>query len=200
MKRHAPAAARNGGPLGDVLAKELPATGLVLEVASGSGEHALLFARRFPRLDWQPSDPDAEALASIAAWREEHGPENLRAPIHLDAADAGWPVERADALLCVNMIHISPWPATEGLVAGAARLLGPGAPLIVYGPFLEAGVATAASNRAFDADLRRRDARWGLREATALDRLAASHGFERTARHGMPANNLTLVYCRRPSA
>jgi SAM-dependent methyltransferase len=196
VKRHAPATARNGGPLGDVLAQELPATGLVLEVASGSGEHALLFARRFPLLDWQPSDPDAEALASIAAWREVDGPRNLRAPIRLDAAEPAWPVVRADAVLCVNMIHITPWSATEGLMAGAGRLLAPGGPLVVYGPFVEAEVETAASNLAFDADLRRRDPRWGLREGSALDRLAGSHGFARTARHAMPANNLALVYRR----
>lgn len=196
MKRHAPATARNGGPLGDVLAQELPERGLVLEIASGSGEHALLFARRFPNLDWQPSDADPEALASIADWREEAGPANLLPPLQLDAAANGWPIARADALLCVNMIHISPWAAAEGLVTGTARLLAPGAPLIVYGPFIEKGVETAPSNRAFDADLRRRNGCWGLRETAALDRLAAAHGLARTARHAMPANNLTLVYHR----
>lgn len=196
MKRHAPATARNGDPLGDVLGRELPASGTVLEVASGSGEHALLFARRFPNLDWQPSDADSEALASIAAWREENGPANLLPPITLDAADGDWPVVRAEAVLCVNMVHISPWRATEGLLVGASRVLGQGAPLIVYGPFVEDDVPTAPSNRAFDADLRRRDPRWGLRELGAVDRLAAANGFTRTARYEMPANNLTLVYRR----
>ena len=116
MKRYAPAAGRNVLPIGDVLAEELPESGLVLEIASGSGEHALAFARRFPALDWQPSDPDPEAIASIAAWREEEGPGNLRSPVKLDAAAEGWPVASAAAILCINMVHISPWCATEGLM------------------------------------------------------------------------------------
>lgn len=197
MKRHAPATARNGGPLGDVLAIELPSSGLVLEIASGSGEHALLFANRFPQLEWQPTDTDPGALASIAAWRAENGPENLRAPVTLDASEADWPIERADAVLCVNMVHISPWEASEGLFAGAGRILRPGAPLVLYGPFIEAEVGTAASNRAFDADLRARDPRWGLRDVADLDALATRHGLARTARHAMPANNLALVWRKR---
>lgn len=194
MKRHAPAAARNSGPLGDVLASELPSSGLVLEVASGTGEHALLFANRFADLEWQPSDAEPAALESIAAWREENGPDNLRAPLRLDAASEEWPINAADAVLCVNMIHIAPWTAAEGLFAGAARVLPTGAPLILYGPFREDGVPTAPSNLAFDADLRRRDPRWGLRELAAIDRQAGSQGFARAARHAMPANNLTVVY------
>lgn len=196
MRRHAPATSRNGGPLGDVLARELPASGLVLEVAAGTGEHAILFARRFPGLEWQPTDPDPSALASMAAWRAESGCANLRAPLPLDAAARDWPVDRADAILCVNMTHISPWAATEGLFAGAGRLLEAGAPLVLYGPFVEADVETARSNLAFDADLRRRDPRWGLRETAQLGRLAKGHGLVRTARHAMPANNLTLVFRR----
>lgn len=196
MKRHAPATSRNGGPLGDVLAQELPGRGLVLEIASGSGEHALLFANRFAGLEWQPSDSEPASLDSIAAWREENGPANLRAPLRLDAAADEWPIDAADAVLCVNMVHIAPWAAAEGLFAGAARVLPGGAPLILYGPFLEQDVETAPSNLAFDADLRRRDPRWGLRDLAQVDRLARARGFARTARQAMPANNLTLVYRR----
>ena len=194
MKRYAPAAGRNVLPIGDVLAEELPESGLVLEIASGSGEHALAFARRFPTLDWQPSDPDPEAIASIAAWREEDGPDNLQSPVKLDAAAEDWPVASAAAVLCINMIHISPWSATEGLVRHAAAVLDAGNPLILYGPFLEDDVETAPSNIAFDESLKARNPAWGLRDLSAVDRLARASGFNRTERYPMPANNLTLVY------
>ncbi len=197
MKRHAPATARNSEPLAKILDQELPGTGLVLEVASGSGEHAVFMARHFPRLTWQPSDLDGRALDSVAAWREEAGLANLCEPFVLDAASDRWPIESADALLCVNMIHISQWDATEGLFRNATHLLPPGAPLIVYGPFFEDEVETAPSNNAFDADLRRRNPEWGLRNVDRVDALGVSSGFARTARHEMPANNLTLVY-RKP--
>lgn len=196
MKRHSPAAARNSGPIADVLARELPATGTVLEIASGSGEHAVFFARKFPQLQWQPSDPDIEALASVEAWREESGLPNLTGPISLDASRAEWPVLRANAVLCINMVHISPWEATRGLFTGAARLLDRGAPLVLYGPYREDDVALAPSNEAFDRDLKRRDPRWGLRRISDMDELGTQHGFTRTARYEMPANNLTLVYRR----
>lgn len=163
MKQRSPAAARNRGPITEVLAQELPVAGLVLEVASGSGEHAVHFARTFPSLRWQPTDPDPAALASIAAWTKDSGLSNLAAPLRLDAAGVEWPVEKADALLCINMIHISPVTATEGLLRGAAQLLGKAAPLILYGPFLEDGVETAPSNLAFDQNLKARDPAWGLR-------------------------------------
>lgn len=179
-----------------MLEHELPASGMVLEIASGTGEHAVFFARRFPRLSWQPSDREADALASVAAWREEGGAGNLLAPLELDASSLPWPVRRAEAVVCINMIHISPWAATEGLVAGAAAILPAGAPLIVYGPFREPGIETAASNLAFDADLRARDIRWGLRDRAQIDALAGEAGFFRSARHVMPANNLVLVYRR----
>ena len=194
MKRHAPATARNAEPLAHVLAGELPEKGLVLEIASGTGEHAVFLARRFPKLRWQPSDRGEGALDSIRAWASEAALDNIADPILLDAADAQWPIEHADALLCVNMVHISPWEATEGLFAGAAEVLGRGAPLILYGPFIEDGVETAASNLAFDRSLKDRDSRWGLRRLDDLDRLAAKHRFVRTERHAMPANNLVLVY------
>ncbi|MEO9624095.1 MAG: DUF938 domain-containing protein [Qipengyuania citrea] len=196
MKRHAPATARNSQPLAEVLARELPASGTVLEIASGSGEHAVFMARRFPALDWQPSDRDAEALASVDAWAAEARLANLRPAIALDAAAPDWPIVSADALLCVNMLHISPWDAAVGLFAGAGRVLGSGAPLVLYGPFVEPDVETAASNHAFDQSLRQRDPVWGLRSTADLDRLAAGHGMTRTARCAMPANNLVLVYRR----
>ena len=194
MKRHAPAAGRNREPIAAVLTEELPAAGLVLEVASGTGEHAVHFARTFPHLTWQPSDPDPAARDSIGTWREGEGLGNLLPPLNLDAANASWPLERADAVLCINMAHISPLAATEGLVAGAARLLAPGTPLIVYGPWLEGDVKTAPSNLAFDADLKARCPEWGLRQVEWLDAVAESAGFRRTRRVAMPANNLTLVY------
>jgi len=196
LKRHAPATARNSQPLAEVLARELPASGTVLEIASGSGEHAVFMARRFPALDWQPSDRDAEALASVDAWAAEARLANLRPAIALDAAAPDWPNVSADALLCVNMVHISPWDAAVGLFAGAGRVLGSGAPLVLYGPFVEPDVETAASNHAFDQSLRQRDPTWGLRSTADLDRLAAGHGMTRTARCAMPANNLVLVYRR----
>ena len=179
-----------------MLARELPQTGLVLEIASGSGEHAVFMARRFPALEWQPSDVDTDALASINAWSQEAGAGNIRQAIAIDATVPEWPVQHADAVVCVNMIHISPYAATEGLFAGAGKLLSKGQPLILYGPFIETGVGTAPSNLAFDADLKARNAAWGLRDVEALDELAQLNGLGRTARHEMPANNLTLVYRR----
>ena len=196
MKRHAPAAGRNREPIAAVLTEDLPAEGLVLEVASGTGEHAVHFARTFPALDWQPSDPDADARSSIAAWRDEAALANLRPPIALDAASPRWPIDRADAIVCINMVHISPVAATEGLLAGAARLLATAAPLILYGPYLETTVETADSNLVFDADLRARNPEWGLRRVEWMDEQAARHGFVRTRRVAMPANNLALVYRR----
>lgn len=196
MKRHAPATERNRAPIAEVLARELPQSGLVLEVASGTGEHAVFLAKCFPHLDWLPSDADPAAIASIAAWREEFPGANLHEPVLLDAAGCGWPLDCADAILCVNMVHISPWEATEGLFAGAARILAAGAPLILYGPYFEEGVETAASNLEFDRSLKARDPRWGLRKLASMDALGRARGFGRTARYPMPANNLTLVYRR----
>ena len=192
VRRQAPAAARNVGPIGDVLAGWLPASGLVLEIASGTGEHALAFARRFPGLEWQPTDPDPEALASIAAWREG-GPPNLKAPIELDVC-AEWPVSHADAILCINMVHIAPWEAALGLLDGAGRLLGADAPLILYGPWIEADRPTAQSNAAFDLSLRDRDPRWGLRLVEDFAAEAARRGLRLTERQPMPSNNLMLRF------
>ena len=196
MKRESPAAQRNRDPIADVLAQVLPDAGQVLEIASGTGEHVVHFAARFPDLDWLPTDPDATALASIAAYVADVGLENIAPPRMLDAASAveQWPLDAADAIVCVNMIHISPWEASEGLFAGAAALLPPGAPLVLYGPYLEPDVETAPSNLAFDQSLKSRDPRWGLRDITNVDALAARKGLTRAQRVAMPANNLVLVY------
>lgn len=195
-KRHAPATLRNRDAIAAVLAGWLPATGTVLEVASGSGEHAVHFAGAFPHLDWQPSDPDPAGLTSIAAWRAEAGLANIAPPVALDAAADAWPIEQADAVLCINMIHISPWDATLGLFVGAARLLARGAPLILYGPYIEPDVPTAESNLAFDISLRTRDPAWGLRDTEAVKVAAAEVGLVFAERRAMPANNLMLLFRR----
>ena len=192
-RRHAPATLRNRMAIADVLREALPRSGTVLEIASGSGEHAAYFAGEFPALEWQPSDPDAAALTSIAAWCG--GIENVLPPIDLDAAAPGWPVARADAVLCINMLHISPWTATLGLMAGAARVLEAGAPLLIYGPFLREGVPTAPSNLAFDESLRARDPAWGIRSVEAVAGAATGFTLDRTIE--MPANNLMLLFRRR---
>ncbi|RKF21945.1 DUF938 domain-containing protein [Altericroceibacterium spongiae] len=194
MKRNAPAVARNREPLTAILAEELPDSGMVLEVASGTGEHAVYFAERFPELHWQPSDPDAGARASIVAWQKESELANLALPIALDAGEEEWPECALSAMLCINMVHISRWAASEGLMKAAGRLLPQGAPLILYGPYLEPDVETARSNLEFDASLKARNMEWGLRPIGAMDRLAERNGLERTRRVAMPANNLTLIY------
>lgn len=195
-KRHAPATLRNRDAITAVLAEWLPASGTVLEVASGSGEHVVHFAAAFPGLDWQPSDPDPAGLSSIAAWRAEAGLANIARPVALDASATEWPLERADAILCINMVHISPWEATLGLFAGAARLLASGAPLILYGPYVEPEVPTAESNLAFDASLRSRNPAWGLRDTDAVKAAAVDAGLAFTGRCAMPANNLMLLFRR----
>lgn len=193
--RSAPAVARNTLPIAEVLDGWLPAHGVVLEIASGTGEHALAFARRFAELEWQPSDPDPLALASIEAWRRS-GPPNLRSPLAIDAASSDWPLRHADALLCINMVHISPWTSALGLLDGAARLLDAGAPLILYGPWIVAGMETAASNLAFDADLKRRDPSWGLRSLTEFQAEAEARALKLVEMRPMPANNVMLLFRR----
>lgn len=190
-----PSTARNREPILRVLQSCLPARGLVLEVAAGAGEHAVYNAAAFPNLQWRPTDADDQALASIGAWRDHAGPANLLAPLRLDASDPdGWPVDRADAVVNINMIHISPWSATEGLMTGAGRVLPSGGVLYLYGPYLEAEAATAPSNLAFDESLRRRDPAWGIRRREAVTALAAAHGLVLAERVAMPANNLSLVF------
>lgn len=197
-KRHAPATQRNREPIRDVLAEVLPERGTVLEVASGSGEHAVFLARAFPELSWQPSDVDPAALASVRAWRADGGPDNLLEPIAVDATEpASWPVERTDAIVSINMIHIAPWAACQGLVAGAASRLAAGAPLYLYGPFLVEGRETAPSNLAFDASLRGRNPAWGIRWLHEVAAEAERAGFELERTIDMPANNLSVVFRRR---
>lgn len=193
--RTAPSTARNRQPILDVLAPRLADGARVLEVASGAGEHAVFLADALPAVTWQPSDRDADALASIVAWRAASGLENLAAPIRLDAADlATWPPRPFEAVVCINMIHISPWAASQGLMAGAASVLTPGGRLLLYGPYVEADIETAASNLAFDESLRSRDPAWGLRHLDTVRALAADNGLSFAERIAMPANNLIVVF------
>jgi cyclopropane fatty-acyl-phospholipid synthase-like methyltransferase len=196
-RRSAPAALRNREPIAEVLAEWLPESGLVLEIASGTGEHATYFAERFPDLDWQPTDVHPEALGSIEHWREASGLQNVRPPLVLDASAADWPVQSADAVLSINMVHISPWASALGLLAGASRLLPSGAPLILYGPWLSETIPTAASNLDFDADLKRRNPEWGLRKVEDFAKAGEEHGFSLLETRAMPANNLMLLLRRR---
>ena len=196
--RASPSTARNREPILDVLKTCLPASGEVLEIAAGAGEPAVFFAQAFPGLAWRPTDPDPDALASIDAWRTQAALPNLLEPLRLDAADpAAWPVARADVVVNINMIHISPWAACEGLMAGAGRVLPASGLLFVYGPYIEPGVETAPSNLAFDESLKARNPAWGLRNLEAVTALAAGHGLDLARRVAMPANNLSLVFRRR---
>ena len=190
---HAPATLRNRDAILAVLREALPSSGLVLEVASGSGEHAAYFAAGLRGLDWQRSDPDAAALASIEAWRSEAQLPNLHPPIMLDAA-AAWPVSKADAILCINMTHISPWEATLGLMDGAGKTLRAGGLLYLYGPFIRDEVETAPSNLAFNASLKARDAHWGLRRVEDVIAAAEGQGLTLDQLVEMPANNLSLLF------
>ena len=194
MKKQAPAAARNRDPIAQVLAAELPKEGSVLEIASGTGEHAVHFAARFANLHWQPSDPDEDAFASIVAWTADSGLPNIAPPVKLDATLRQWPITNADAILCINMVHISPIEASEGLVSAAGRILPQGAPLILYGPWREEGIETAPSNLEFELWLKAKDVRFGLRDTAWMDGLSASHGLTCSNRIAMPANNIMLVY------
>lgn len=195
-RNSAPAALRNRDPILAMLREALPPAGLLLEIASGSGEHALHWARHLPGWTIQPSDADPAARASIDAWAREAPPGRLRPALALDAAAAAWPIARADAVLCINMIHIAPWAATPGLLRGAARCLAPGAPLILYGPFRRAGQMLEPSNAAFDASLKQRDPAWGLRGLEEVAAEAAGAGFGPADLHPMPANNLGVVFRR----
>lgn len=195
-RRYAPATERNRAAILAVLARHLPARGLVLELASGSGEHAVHFAAALPALVFQPSDPDPAARASIDAWAVSAGLANLRPAIALDATAASWPIETAEAVLCINMIHIAPWAAAVGLVEGASRILAPGGILYLYGPYKRAGRHTAPSNEAFDGSLRERNVAWGVRDLEAVAALAAANGFAAPEIVAMPANNLSLVFRR----
>jgi len=193
--RTSPSAARNRGPILDVLRQWLPASGEVLEIAAGTGEHAAWFSAAFPDLAWRPTDADPDALETIDAWREAAGAPNLLTPLHLDASQADpWPVAHADAVVCINMVHISPWAATEGLMRGAAQVLPPGGVLYLYGAYKEGGVHTALSNAAFDESLRTRNPAWGVRDLEAVTAEAEKNGLRLVARIPMPANNLSVVF------
>jgi len=192
-----PAALRNRDPILDVLKSVLPDSGTVLEIASGSGEHIVHFAAALPGLIWQPSDPSEAARASIAAWLTAEQPTNILPPLNMDASAHDWPVTAADAVLAINMVHISPWPATLGLLAGASRLLLPGGPLFLYGPYRRGAEPMAASNIAFDADLKARDPEWGIRDLDAVAAAADTLGLSLDRVVEMPANNLSVVFVRR---
>lgn len=217
-RRSAPAALRNREPIGEVLAEWLPDSGLVLEIASGTGEHCVYFAERFPRLEWQPSDIHADAIGSIDAWRTAFSMENVRAAVELDASSAEWPLDEAAAVLSIkmdsdscddrktaekggfdvvlnlNMVHISPWSAALGLLDGAARVLERGGALILYGPWLQTGIETAPSNVEFDRQLRERDPAWGLRRVEDFEAEAVKRNFALEQVCQMPANNLMLLF------
>lgn len=195
-RRMAPATARNRDPILAVLKRVLPRRGVVLEIASGTGEHAVHFAHNLPDIVWQPSDPDAESRRSIAAWTEASGAANVLPPLDLDAAAPSWPIDRADAMVCINMVHISPWRATEGLLGGAARVLPAGGVLYLYGPYKRDGRHTAPSNEAFDRDLRQRNPEWGVRDVAEVRNVASAFGLRFQEIVEMPANNLSVVFVR----
>jgi cyclopropane fatty-acyl-phospholipid synthase-like methyltransferase len=196
-KRYAPATQRNRDSIVAVLRDILPENGSVLEIASGTGEHIIHFAAYFPQFTWQPSDYDPAGLDSITAWIAESRLPNIAPPVLIDSAAPVWAVDQADAIVCINMVHISPWKATVGLFAGAAKLLTPGAPLYLYGPYIEADQRTASSNEAFDASLRTANPLWGLRSVEDVTALADAAGFVLENRIAMPANNLSLIFHRR---
>jgi len=195
-RAHAPATARNREPILAVLKRVLPPAGLVLEVSAGTGEHAAFFAGALPHLTWQPTDLDERSLLSIVAHREAAGLTNLKLPLVLDATSPHWPVAEADAIVCINMIHIAPWTACVGLMAGAARTLPAGGVLYLYGPYKEHGEHTAESNLRFDIDLQMRDPSWGVRNLEDVVALAAEHGLRHAETAAMPANNRSLVFVK----
>ncbi len=196
MKQTWPAPERNKQPILDVLRRMLPATGTVLELSSGSGQHAAYFAEQLPNLTWQPSDIDSENLASTRAWVQDANLTNLRAPLRIDVCEADWGVETVDAIFNANMIHIAPWASAEGLLRGAGRHLVPDGVLILYGPFRISGKHSAESNARFDEDLRRRNAAWGVRDIDDVLALAGREDLRFAERIEMPANNQILVFIR----
>ena len=195
-RRSAAAALRNREPIAKVLAEWLPKSGLVLEIASGTGEHVAFFAERFPDLEWQPTDIHPDALGSTQAWREAAGLPNLRTALALDASASDWPVEAADAVLSINMVHISSWASALGLLAGARRVLLTQGPLILYGPWLGDRLPAVQSNLDFDSDLKHRNPEWGLRKVEDFAAAGEEHGFSLVETRAMPANNLMLLLRR----
>ena len=197
MRLASPAADRNKGPILEVLQRALPKSGFVLEIAAGSGQHSVHFARALPMLTWQPSDPDASARESIDAWAADAALPNLMPAIELDVRTTPWPVERADAIVCINMIHISPWAATLALFEGARRILPEGGVLYLYGPYRIDGAHTAPSNEAFDRSLRAQDVEWGVRDFGEVAKVALAAGLEHVDTVQMPANNLSVIFRKR---
>lgn len=193
-RRFAPATARNREPILAVLERVVPVGARVLEIAAGSGEHACFFATRLSVAEWQPSDPDPESRASIDAWRDHTGATQVTAAIELDVTASVWPVAQADVVLCINMIHISPWEATLGLLRGAGAILPAGGVLFAYGPYRRCGAHTAPSNAEFDASLRARDPRWGVRDLEDVERAATAEGLALEEVVAMPANNFSVVF------
>jgi hypothetical protein len=190
------AAERNKQPIAEALGGVLPESGLVLEIASGTGQHAEHFASTYPNLEWQPSEPDDESRAALVARVQRSALPNLRMPLAFDVHSSTAPISSADVVVCINMIHIAPWSACEALLRHASMLLAPGAPLFVYGPFMRDGLHTAPSNAAFDSSLRARNAAWGVRDLTDVDGLARGYGFTLALTMSMPANNLSIVWRR----
>lgn len=195
-RQAAPSAERNKQPILEVLARVLPASGRVLEIGSGTGEHVAHFARALPHLTFQPSEVDLARHASIAAWARHEGARNVEAPLAFDVTALPWPVTAADAVVCINVIHISPWRATLALMRGAGEILPPGGVLVTYGPYRRDGRHTAPSNAAFDASLRERDAGWGVRDMEAVAEVAVRNRLALEEAVAMPANNFTLVFRR----
>ena len=193
-KRYAPATQRNRIAITDILRGILPDDGTVLEIASGTGEHIIHFAQEFPALNWQPSDMDTNALTSITAWCDDAGATTICPPIQLNAAASDWPIEKADAVLCINMLHISPWDAAIGLMSGASAILPPGGLLYLYGPYLEVDKKTAQSNISFNQSLKARNSEWGIRSLEDVIDLANGFALRLQQRIEMPANNLSLVF------
>ncbi|MFC5481432.1 DUF938 domain-containing protein [Microvirga aerilata] len=187
---------RNRDPILTVLRRLLPQSETVLEIASGTGEHAVYFAAALPHLQWQPTDYEEQALSSIAAHRAASGLSNLLAPLMLDAAAPEWPVKQVDAVVAINMLQVSPWPVVQGLMAGAGQVISPGGILYLYGPFKENGAHTAPGNEAFDHNLKLRNPEWGVRDIGEVADLARTYGLDLVERVVMPANNLTLVFRR----
>jgi hypothetical protein len=189
-----PSAQRNRGAIAGVFSQVLPQSGLVLEVGSGTGQHAVHFARVMPHLIWQPTEQDEDCLRSISAWTAVEPLANVRQPLYLDVTETRWPIAVADAIICINMIHVSPWSTTQALLRGAQHILPPAGFLCLYGPFRVAGKHTAASNRAFDAQLRAINSEWGVRDLDAVSKEARAYNIELARTFEMPANNLIAIF------
>ncbi len=196
LRRHAPATLRNREPVLSILHDILPDSGTVLEIASGSGEHVAYLAPHFPGLEWQPTDIDRDNFASIQSWTDDVGG-NIRAPVYLDTRESSWPTDTVSAIMCMNMLHISPWDSAVGLMAGARRVLGTDGILFIYGPFRQRGVAFAPSNASFDEFLQMQDPAWGVRDLDDVEALANKHGLVLEKVVEMPANNLSIIFRRR---